>query len=74
MSTNEDFAHTWMNVKTGELRHNVSRIISAEQDQSIHIYKQRKEYFHNLNENFGAAYELTPEDEPRPADDLYTIK
>ena len=27
-----------------------------------------------LNENFGAAYELTPEDEPRPADDLYTIK
>ena len=56
MSTNEDFAHTWMNVKTGELRHNVSRIISAEQDQSIHIYKQRKEYFHNLNENFGEFF------------------
>ena len=27
-----------------------------------------------LNENFGAHYELTPEDEPRESDALYTIK
>ncbi|HCI74616.1 MAG TPA: DUF1385 domain-containing protein [Lachnospiraceae bacterium] len=27
-----------------------------------------------LNENFGAHYELTQADEPRPGDDLYTIK
>ncbi len=27
-----------------------------------------------LNENFGANYELTPEDEPHESDDLYTIK
>ena len=27
-----------------------------------------------LNENFGASYELTEADEPRPSDDLYTIR